>query len=363
MVTTKLEKGMDFRLPEYRREVFLRFYEFHLKYRSHPGGVYYLMPFLSDKEGWNLEERLWFAYINGNTQNPVTSYLIFTRFPSLGNLDIDKLSNWFNKPTVYRSLQWDTDRRHHKTVFMDSVRNYKELTAGRTQEEFFRGLYTGSPGANFASIWSVVSKKFFSFGRLSTFSYLEYLRIMGLDLDCNHLFLEDMEGSKSHRNGLCKVIGRDDLDWHSSNPGFNGKYAPGVLTELAGVGESLLDESLRRAIGKDWEYDVSYFTLESALCTYKSWHRKNRRYPNVYNDMLHDRIVNAESRWLRPKLDVFWEARQDVLPANLRLEDNPLDVGCKPIKQNHYRLSGQVIMMERDWDCFENDYSNGYITA
>ena len=246
---------------------------------------------------------------------------------------------------------------------MDSVRNYKELTAGRTQEEFFRGLYTGSPGANFASIWSVVSKKFFSFGRLSTFSYLEYLRIMGLDLDCNHLFLEDMEGSKSHRNGLCKVIGRDDLDWHSSNPGFNGKYAPGVLTELAGVGESLLDESLRRAIGKDWEYDVSYFTLESALCTYKSWHRKNRRYPNVYNDMLHDRIVNAESRWLRPKLDVFWEARQDVLPANLRLEDNPLDVGCKPIKQNHYRLSGQVIMMERDWDCFENDYSNGYITA
>ena len=77
MVTTKLEKGMDFRLPEYRREVFLRFYEFHLKYRSHPGGVYYLMPFLSDKEGWNLEERLWFAYINGNTQNPVTSYLIF----------------------------------------------------------------------------------------------------------------------------------------------------------------------------------------------------------------------------------------------------------------------------------------------
>lgn len=35
------------------------------------------------------------------------------------------------------------------------------------------------------------------------------------------------------------------------------------------------------------------FTLESALCTYKSWHRPNRRYVNVYSDMLHGRIDEA----------------------------------------------------------------------
>jgi hypothetical protein len=34
-----------------------------------------------------------------------------------------------------------------------------------------------------------------------------------------------MKGSQSHRNGLAKVLGRDDLDWHDSNPtGFDGKY-------------------------------------------------------------------------------------------------------------------------------------------
>mgnify|MGYP003667800658 CR=1 FL=1 len=60
-----LMAGMDFRWPEYREEVFLRFYEFHLKYRSHPGAVYYIMPYLAAQEGWGAEEKLWFAYLNG----------------------------------------------------------------------------------------------------------------------------------------------------------------------------------------------------------------------------------------------------------------------------------------------------------
>ena len=77
-----LQPGMDFRLPQHRREVFLRFYQFHLQYASHPGAVYYVFPFLAQKYGWGREDKLWFAYINGNTQNPVTSYLIFKRFPA-----------------------------------------------------------------------------------------------------------------------------------------------------------------------------------------------------------------------------------------------------------------------------------------
>ena len=112
MVT--LTEGLDFRLPEYRREVFLRFFEFHLKYRSHPGSIYYLMPYLSEKEGWDNEQKLWFAYLNGNTQNPVTSYILIKRFPSLSELNLMELRDWFHGSKVYRNLQWDTDRRYHK---------------------------------------------------------------------------------------------------------------------------------------------------------------------------------------------------------------------------------------------------------
>jgi hypothetical protein len=78
---SRLEAGMDFRHPTFRREVFLRFYQFHLRHRSHPGGVYLLMPYLQEHEGWGPEESLWFAFLNGNTQNPVTSWLMHRQFP------------------------------------------------------------------------------------------------------------------------------------------------------------------------------------------------------------------------------------------------------------------------------------------
>jgi hypothetical protein len=177
-------------------------------------------------------------------------------------------------------------------------------------------------------------------------------------IDCDQLFLDDIQGSKSHRNGLAIVLGRDDLDWHDSNPGFNGEYTPETLEWLKEEGAALLEEAKQRAKGKLWECDVSYFTLESALCTYKSWHRPNRRYPNVYADMFHDRIKKAESHWPGRDLSEFWDARREYLPEHLRLEDNPADDGVKPLKQNHYRETGQVVMLDREWPCFKNDFND-----
>jgi hypothetical protein len=349
-----LRYGMDFRDPRYRREVFLRFYQFHLKHRAHPGAVYYLLPFLAEVNRWSTEQRLWFAYINGNTQNPITSYLIFREFPDVRRLDEEKLRRWFGR--AYDLLAFDTDRRYFKKSFLECVSNYRALLAGRVQQEFFSHVAPGrTERERFRSLWSYANKNYVYFGRLSVFSYIEYLRIMGLDVDCDSLFLDDISGSKSHRNGLCKVLGRDDLDWHASNPGFDGHYDPVTLAWLEEEGRLLLDEAKARVKGADYERDAGYFTLESALCTYKSWHRPNRRYPNCYNDMLVDRIRLAESRW--GKLPLFWEARRRYLPKVLRLEDNPADCGLKPAKQNHYLTTGEVVMMDADWPCFSNSFN------
>ena len=361
-MVTELTPGLDFRRVEYRREVFLRFYEFHLRYRSHPGAVYYLMPYLAETYDWGMEQKLWFAYLNGNTQNPVTSYIIMHHFPTLADLDLAELQEWFSQSRTYRNLQWDTDRRYHKGGFVGNVQNYQELIGGQTQQQFFQDLCQHeTPAANFRATWDVVSRNFRSFGRLSTFSYLEYVRIMGVNLDCDQLFLDDRAGSRSHRNGLCIVNGQDELDWHQSNPTFKGVYSDTQLETLSALGADLLSDMQQRVQGKAWAKDVSYFTLESALCTYKSWHRPNRRYPNVYNDLGHDRIRYAEHRWARPSMKVFWQGRRTCLPKYLRLEDQPKDLGCVPIKQNFYRATGQVIMMEHDWECFANAYGARYL--
>tara|TARA_R110000787_G_scaffold55416_1_gene127917 strand:+ start:6814 stop:8319 length:1506 start_codon:yes stop_codon:yes gene_type:complete len=329
----------DNRLPENRRKVFLDFYEFHLKYGAHAGAVYYAFPYLFKTLQMTEEQKLWFVFINGNTQNVVTTYRIYSAFPSIDLIrdSRQELERWFE--TNYNNLPWDTDRRYTRTRFIWSVSNYIEQLDGKTQADYFAQFTTGQHKyQNFSLLWDVIINKFVSFGRLSTFSYLEYLRLAGINVDCDWLFFEDITGSKSHRNGLCKVLGRDDLDWTKDN---TPNYTPEILDWLNDEGNELIKEA-KATIDHP---DVSYFTLETTLCCYKGWHRVNRRYPNVYNDMFYDRIRKAEELW-GDKLNVFWDCRKELLPKSLRLEENILDKGLSKEKQNHYRLTGQVIMME-----------------
>jgi len=359
-----LHRGLDFRLPQYRREVFLRFYEFHLKHRAHPGAVYYALPWLANYYNLDLEDKLWMAFINGCSQHIVTTSIIFERFPKFKDIKIEELTNWWqdNHMNFKAGSGWDSDRKYFKigkTGFSNCVEKYKTLVDKfGSQVNMFESLNnTGDVYKNFENTWGYVRSNFLTFGRLSTFSYLEYLRIQGLPIDCNSLFLDDIDGSKSHRNGLCKVLGRDDLDWWETKASGNDKfegYNKETIDWLTEEGDQLFNEAKERIVHND----VSYFTLESTLCCYKSWHRPDRRYPNVYNDMFYNRIKYSESVWGN-KFDHFWKMREDCLPKNLRLESNLADPGYGKRKQNHYRLTGQVIMMDQDWDCFANNFNDG----
>lgn len=350
---SELTAGMDFRLPQYRREVFMRFYEFHLKYRAHAGAVYYTFPWIFEKLKLDAEQRLWFAFINGCSQNVITTYLIFQEYPDFHKLDVKELDGFFNK--WYTNFGWDTDRRYHKSMFIKCVESYREAMAGRSQKEVFDGLtVAGDEHQTFRNVWSFVRSNFLSFGRLSTFSYLEYLRLCGVALDCPELFMDDLSGSRSHRNGVCKVLGRDDLDWWKQKKHPYDKEGIEWLTEEAAI---ILQEARMRIDHPD----VSYFTLETTLCCYKGWHRPNRRYPNVYNDMFYERIVNATRTWKSKDLFMtFWECRRASLPVHLLLEANKRDLGLHKTKQNHYRLTGEVIMMDREYPCFKNKYNDFY---
>mgnify|MGYP003676705992 FL=1 len=355
----ELKSGYDFRIPEYRREVFLRLYEFHIKYKSHAGGVYFAFPYINKKYNLNQEQKLWLGFINGCTQNIVSSWLIFQQFPELKNIDIDKLNDWWNKEhTKYKvGSGWDLDRRYFKigkTGFPNCVKSYYEqVKKYGSQEDMYANIFnTDDEYKNYENGWEHVKNNYLSFGRLSTFSYLEFLRIQGMNLNCNNLYLDDISGSRSHRNGICIVLGRDDLDWNKEK---EVKYSKETISWLDDECRLLLAEAKKR-IKSD---DVNLFTLETTLCNYKSWHRPNRRYPNVYMDMMYQRIKYAE-KVNNIKLDIFWDMRKETLPVELRIEDNRKDLGLNPIKQNHYLNTGEVIMMNNEWECFENEYNKHF---
>jgi hypothetical protein len=331
---------VDYREKQHRRRVFMDFYRFHLENRGHAGGVYYIFPHLFKELQMNMEERLWYVFLCGCAQNALTAYVLYERFPSLKNLNMKQFSKFFRDN--YKLFAWDIDRRYVKNKLEKCIESYRSNIGSKSQYDWFmQHCSSGNKYRNFRSLWHAIMDNFQYFGRLSTFSYTEYLRIAGLNIDCDSLFLDDINGSKSHRNGLCIVLGRDSLEWKK---GQDVIYTPAIISDLTKEAEQLLQEA-RQKIN---HHDVSYFTLETTLCCFKGWHRVNRRYPNVYHDMVYDRIRLAEKNWPRFDFSIFWNSRQKFIPKHLRMEDNLLDRGLCKLKQNHYRLTGQVIMMEKE---------------
>lgn len=336
---------IDYRLPEHRREAFQRFYSVALRYRSHPGGVYYVLRHMADAYGWDTEQRAWAAWINGNTQNPVTTALLMAagdRPERAGDM-----INWFLAHREH--LAWDTDRRYHRRVFPSATLRYLEATGGSQARYWERATRSGWRG-----VWEAANA-LPTMGRLSAWSYLEYVKLLDVaDVpDADTLMLGDMAGSRSHRNGLCLVRGDEDLMWWRKNPGVDARvYTPRVVRTLEEFGEDLLAEARERNPGNS---DVGYLTLESALCTFKSWHLPNRRYTGVYNDMLHDRLRAAEKRF-GSRFEIIWDARRTYLPVWMRMEDNPGDPGAVPVKQNHFLTTGQPVMLGHVYPDMMSDF-------
>lgn len=304
---------MDYRLPENRLEYFESLYRMNLTTGVMPGLVYLYMPALAAHYGWDAEEKLWFAFLNGMTQNPITSLRMFNQLPEVppAGAGLSKFDAWFNDN--WATLQFDTDRRYGKKETVLAIKSYANFVAQVGSQE---KLFTND---NFSYLWAVVTTNFHSFGRLTAFSYLEYVRIMGFGADCNDLLFADKSGSKSHRNGALFLNGMDHLvhDKRMAN-GFDGNY-----DNFERMCEWLADDaSTKMRAFKNLNPDVpnvGYFTWESNLCTFKN-HFFGRRYPGVYADMAQERIVWADERGQSESTEIFKEMRAGLLPGWLRSE-------------------------------------------
>jgi hypothetical protein len=312
----------DCRQPENRDWYFTQLYKLNLTHRIMPGLVYLYMPELARHFGWNAEQRLWYAFLNGMTQNPITSLRMFAQLPEPPppGAPLGRFTEWFN--TQWDSLQFDTDRRYQKRDTLRSLQVYADLVGSFGSQET---MLTGKP---YADLWKLVTTRYYSFGRLSAFSYLEYVYLNGFGADCSDLKFEDKAGSKSHRNGMLFLLGKDQYVWDArSTNGFQGNYSdlPVVAVQLQKTAEAWLRRF--RSAYPDVP-NVSQFTLESNLCTFKN-HFFGHRYPGIYADMAWDRIVWAEAHGQKQYTQLFRELRLAHLPRWLLAEYEPQPLSVK----------------------------------
>jgi len=322
----------DYRRPEHRMEYFTELYRLNLCYGIMPGLVYIYLPELARRYGWGPEQRLWFAFLNGLTQNPITSLILFLQLDQVPKPD-DRLTGfevWFNMH--WDHLQFDTDRKYQKKDTVAAIKHYaKKVRDHGDQATMLTGKYQ--------DLWSKCSQ-IMSFGRLSTFSYLEYVKISGYGADCDSLLFESA-GSRSHRNGMLLLLGMDNLVWdRRQKNGFKGDYDD--IGALAAELEAKAEEFLATfELHHPAAPNVSKFTMESNLCTFKN-HFFGHRYPGVYADMAWQRIERAEEKGYKDITAIFRQIREDRLPKWLRTELLPPTATPIPNRGESFRTMGRV---------------------
>lgn len=301
---------MDYRLPQNNREAFIRWYAWSLKYDDCDPAVW-CTNYLHKRYEHNDEERIWLAWLYGNTYQLPTAWVLKNEFPDFELATVDRMSNWNN--ANYKRLRYQTDTKWNKGNLPTMFASYQKFIGDRTQREALESYYGSNEKENFDTLWRVIKNSLYKFGRYSTWFYLQHLKhTAGILVTPTSLMLDDYDGSRSHRNGLLCALGRhDDMD---------RKLTAAEYANLESQAHEILCETEARF--PELSNQIDYFTMETCLCSFKKIFREHHgRYLGYYLDRQAEEIKQAEGDgWYGIDWDVLWQARNETI--DLRLDND-----------------------------------------
>jgi hypothetical protein len=136
--------------------------------------------------------------------------------------------------------------------------------------------------------------------------YIQTLKqTCGINVDIDNLWLKDYSGSRSHRNGLCYALGKDE-------------WVDKVLSEkeiswMESKGSELLQET--KIQFPEQAKKADYFGMETCLCSFKKLFRvKNGRYLGYYLDRQAEEIKQVEKDgWIGIDWNPLWQCREEMI--------------------------------------------------
>jgi hypothetical protein len=296
---------MDYRLRENRKEAFINWFGWSLELEDCDPALY-MTNYFFDRFEYNREQKYWLVWLYGTTYHFPTSYLVWNEYPDMELVGVDRLTKWNNEN--YARLRYQTDTKWNKGHLPAQFTSYKEWVGGRTQHEAFSEHIVDDPYQTFANLWEVTNS-WHKFGRYSSWFYLQALKqCAGVNLDIDNLWLHDYSGSKSHRNGLCYAVGKDQ--W------VNRRLNDNELEYLNKEAAEMLQEVRTRFPNVADKAD--YFAMETCLCSFKKLFRKrDGRYLGYYLDRQAEEIKKVEQDgWFGIDWNPMWQARQETLRKN-----------------------------------------------
>lgn len=310
---------MDYREPnrDNRRNLFKKWFVWQLEYKDCDPAVW-CMNYINNRFEHNDEQRLWFAWLYGNTYYLPTAWVLLNEFPDYELATLDRL-NWWNTSN-YKRLRYQTDCKWSKGHLPKMFESYQKfINTHKNQRTKLESLYGNNEIQNFDNIWEALNKELFKFGRYSVWFYMQQLKhTANIAVKPSSLMLSDYSGSKSHRNGLLLALGRDEE--------CDQKLTLGEYNYLECEAEDILDEIREKNPLKPWFNQIDLFFMESALCSFKKLFRTHHgRYLGYYLDRQAEEILQCESDgWSGIEWNVLHQAREETLEPYLNRWHGPL---------------------------------------
>lgn len=298
---------MDYRLQQNRREAFIRWYAWSLKYDDCDPAVW-ATNYINDRYEHNDEQKLWLCWLYGNTYYLPTAWVLMNEFPDYELATVDRMTQW--NTTNYKRLRYQTDTKWNKGHLPTMFESYQKYIGNKTQREKIESLYGNNEKANFDNLWTSVKSSLHKFGRYSTWFYLQHLKhTAGVRIDPTSLMLDDYDGSRSHRNGLLYALGQEDS--------VDRKLTAMEYANLESQAKEILTETQERF--PELISSIDYFTMETCLCSYKKIFREHHgRYLGYYLDRQAEEIIKVEGDgWYGIDWDVLWQSREETIDLRL----------------------------------------------
>jgi hypothetical protein len=323
---------MDYRLPENRREAFIRWYAWSLKYDDCDPAVW-ATNYLNKRYEHNDEQRLWLCWLYGNTYHLPTAWVLMNEFPDYELATVDRMEQW--NTTNYKRLRYQTDTKWNKGHLPTMFASYQKFIGGKSQREVMEAHYGDNEEKSFDTLWESTKSQLHKFGRYSTWFYLQHLKhTANVRISPTSLMLDDYDGSRSHRNGLHLALGEDDK--------YDQKLDRTAYVSLESQAREILEETRRRF--PELKNQVDFFTMETCLCSFKKIFReKHGRYLGYYLDRQAEEVMQCEKDgWYGIDWDVLWQARNETI--DLRLDHKR---GINKEKYPNFIRSGRIENL--DW--------------
>lgn len=221
----------DYRLPENRKELFLRYFAWRVTHED-LDQRHWMRTVCKD---YDLEQRLWFGMVFGMTYRTCQSWAYTQTFPYIHSTSIEDIETWHAKN--WRRTTYGSDARYNKGHFVRQCQSVKEWIGNGTLTDKINSIVVhNTQKENFYALFKEIAG-LYKYGRMTSWLAMQALHdLADLPIDLGTPILDGYgphndSSMQSIWNGLCalenvpqKMVGKygdykpskRDIDWFQS---------------------------------------------------------------------------------------------------------------------------------------------------